>query len=888
MTGAVLPVTVLTNANGLLTKRYWLDAAGDVEKDTRCLLGRGTATLATAHGLHELAAILDGLEHSQAVAYGVTGHAEARVVTKKELHEQPGAIARSREFFAFPKGPAVLMLDHDSDHTQAPIETGEALRAKLVEACPELTDAPMLWRSSASSFIERTDTGEQIAGLRGQRIYIPVIDGSDIPRAGRALYERLWLAGFGRYVVAKGGDLLDRNLIDASVFDPERLDFAAGAKCTAPLVQRRPPAIVWHDPAGLFDSRLVADLSADEREVVKAHRDAARGAVAEEAHAVRTAYINDHAKALVESHGLTIERALHVVGEAVTRHKLFAEFVLHPEDGAPVTVGQVLDDPVRWHGRRFGDPMEPDYRNDKRISWVNLRSGGRPYLHSFAHGGRRFELLRQPTLLRVQDGEDPRLVDETLRVLLEHGEVFDFGRRSLARVAGRNVIPIERDWLQDYVGRVVSFERFDGRSKDWKPTNTPEKVPRYIMARVGERGLPQLVAVVTAPTLRADGSVLDVPGFDRASGLLYLADDAEPPRVPAAPGFDQVQQALVELWEPFAQFPFVDAVDRGVMLAALLTATIRRALPTAPGFAFDAPAAGSGKTLLASCVSALGGHKPSMTPPPREDDEARKALFAALRQGAGVVLWDNLVRPLEGASLNAFLTAENFTDRVLGQSELDALPNRALFLATGNNLRLVGDVCRRVLVCRVDPRVEVPYLRQFGFDPLAWVRDRRQRLVRAALTILRGYQTSGVALAAGRLASFEDWDDLVRQCVVWAGELGGPVAFGDPAGSALVSVSEDPAKGTLAAVLAAWHSAFGARRVPVREAWALAHDELGDNHKALRDALDAVADGDVRFDPRRLGLWLAKHRGEIANGLFFADSMDTRSQSKHWGVESVE
>jgi hypothetical protein len=39
--------------------------------------------------------------------------------------------------------------------------------------------------------------------------------------------------------------------------------------------------------------------------------------------------------------------------------------------------------------------------------------------------------------------------------------------------------------------------------------------------------------------------------------------------------------------------------DRAVAVAAILTALVRRTLPLAPAFSFDAPAASSGKTLLA-------------------------------------------------------------------------------------------------------------------------------------------------------------------------------------------------------------------------------------------------------------------------------------------------
>lgn len=880
-------VTVLSNDAGLLTKTYAI-VDGTLSKKTQAFLSSGTARTEQCAGLGEFASLLDRLRANEAVAYGITGRPASPVVTKDEQHLHPGAIARSRDFFAFAKGPAILFLDHDPDHVHQAIDGPDELRACMLEACPELISAPAMWRTSSSSNIVRIDTGEAVTGLAGQRLYLPLIDGSDIPRAGKALYERLWLAGRGCFIVSKDGSLLDRNVIDGSVWQPERLDFAAGAKCSPPLKRQAAPHRIWGDPHALFDSRLIADLTMSERDAVAAARATARREVAEEAAAVRASYIETKAQGLAQRRALPLERARELIRRAVEEHLLFGDFELMPERGEPVTVGQVLDDPAKWHNARFADPMEPDYRGDRRVAWVNLRSGGRPYLFSHAHGGRRFQMLRQPKTLKVQAGEMPRLVDETLSIVREHAEVFDFGTRSMVRLGGEDAAPVlaavDHDWLRDYLGRRVCFERFDGRSKAWKPVDTPIDLARFILAKSGQRGLPNLVAIITAPTLRIDGSVLDVPGFDTASGLLYAANEPAPLQVPASPTTDQVVEAFEELWQPFAQFPFTDATARGVMLAALLTATVRRALPTAPGFAFDAPAAGSGKTLLASCVAALAGHRPVVMPVPREDDEARKGLFAALLNGAGIVLWDNLIRPLEGAALNAFLTAEQFGDRVLGASRTEAPVNRALFLVTGNNLRIVGDTARRVLVARLDPRVEVPYLRQFAFDPLTWVHDRRQRLVRAALTVLRGYQASGIALASGRMASFEAWDDLVRQCVAWVGELPISVSIDDPAKSALASASEDPARAALGAVLVAWRDAFGQRHVGAKEAWSRAFDDIDDS-PALRNAIEVVADGDRQFRVANLGRWLARHRGEVVNRLRFADSLDSHHKVKLWGVE---
>lgn len=138
----------------------------------------------------------------------------------------------------------------------------------------------------------------------------------------------------------------------------------------------------------------------------------------------------------------------------------------------------------------------------------------------------------------------------------------------------------------------------------------------------------------------------------------------------------------------------------------------------------------------------------------------------------GCVIWDNLTHPIDGASINNFLTAPIFKDRILGVSENEALPNSAMFLVTGNNVRIVGDAARRFVICRIDAEIEQPYLREFSFDPLQRVIANRLDMVIAALTLIRGYIAAGrPRMAPGNTASFEVWDGLVRQTVCWVGSF---------------------------------------------------------------------------------------------------------------------
>ena len=53
---------------------------------------------------------------------------------------------------------------------------------------------------------------------------------------------------------------------------------------------------------------------------------------------------------------------------AAEQHVLSSDFVLYRPDGTSITVGEVLADPEKWHQARFADPLEPEYRDDKRIA----------------------------------------------------------------------------------------------------------------------------------------------------------------------------------------------------------------------------------------------------------------------------------------------------------------------------------------------------------------------------------------------------------------------------------------------------------------------------------------------------------------------------------------
>jgi hypothetical protein len=134
----------------------------------------------------------------------------------------------------------------------------------------------------------------------------------------------------------------------------------------------------------------------------------------------------------------------------------------------------------------------------------------------------------------------------------------------------------------------------------------------------------------------------------------------------------------------------------------------------------------------------------------------------------------------------------DYKDRVLGVSPVLRLPTNVLFLISGNNFHPKGDLYRRILTTRIDAKTDAPERRSFDIEPLEYCGERRHLLVAAALTLLRGFIVAGQPRTTrDRLASYERWDDLIRQCVLWAADQG-IAGLGDPTACIQQAKEQEP------------------------------------------------------------------------------------------------
>jgi len=325
------------------------------------------------------------------------------------------------------------------------------------------------------------------------------------------------------------------------------------------------------------------------------------------------------------------------------------------------------------------------------------------------------------------------------------------------------------------------------RAADWRTERSNGKLypclpPTWVVGGVAARGqwsIRRIEGVVEAPVVRADGTVLQTPGFDPSTGLLFASSCKFDP-VPDKPSRDDALTAVDALMEVVVDFPFADEAHRAAWLAGVLTPLARWSFHgPAPLLLVDANAPGTGKSLLTDTIGAIvAGGDISRTTLPRDDEEFRKRITALALAAEPLVLIDNVADMLGSATLDAALTATRWQDRILGKSEVVTVPLTTCWYATANNCALGADTARRILHCRLETPEENPEDRSDFQHPdlLGWIRQERHRLAAAAATILSAYFAAGKP--KDRLpewGSFEAWSRIVRQAIVWV-DLPDPAA----------------------------------------------------------------------------------------------------------------
>jgi len=506
---------------------------------------------------------------------------------------------------------------------------------------------------------------------------------------------------------------------------------------------------------------------------------------------------------------------------------------------------------------------------------------------------------REHTEILLIGGELPKIVLACQDVLLAQPKPNVFRRGGMLvrimrgdaasmrevqdKTPGRlNAVEVTQDWLRILLTDLAAFFTFNKKAGQWVGADCPPAIAKGLLEMSGSWKLPCLLTITNTPTLRADGTVLEVTGYDAATAVYFDPGNVAFPEVPEGPTRDAALAARDALMFVFKDFPFATAEDRSVALAAVLTALVRPALRAAPLFAFTAPKMASGKSLLADLVALIAtGRVGRAMPQGKDEEEDRKRLLAILKDGDPIAVIDNVERPLGGGALCAALTQEVYCDRILGSTRMVSFPTCLTWLATGNNLVVEGDLTTRVLICRLDAGVERPEEREFDIEPRSYVSANRGALAVAGLTLLRAYEYAGRPRQNLRpFGRFEDFSDLVRSALVWLGEA-------DPCDVRRRVEDADPARQLHIEFMAAWLEVIGS--VPVSASELIAAAACGMQgvvatnrlHELL---LEVASRHGSAPSARRLGMWLASKRDRIEGGMRIVQ-IGQKSRVAIWVVE---
>jgi len=284
-------------------------------------------------------------------------------------------------------------------------------------------------------------------------------------------------------------------------------------------------------------------------------------------------------------------------------------------------------------------------------------------------------------------------------------------------------------------------------------------------------GVAALHGIIGAPVLRRDGTLLQQPGYDPATGL-YLASKVDLPMVPDKPTAAQVDEARDFLLGKFLRdFPWASEADRANYLALLATPILRHFTRSLTPFALiDATMPASGKSILTGGPGMLYGQRVMIWP--YAEEELRKQITSVLADQVGVVIWDNLAEGtvIDSATLAGLVTAGVWSDRLLGASRSLSAVNDRLWMATGNNLQVGGDMASRTIRVHLDPDMPRPELRdqtRFGIPHLdQWITVPRNqmRVLWHLLVLILDWTNGGAHRNPGH---------SMRQFTPWAQSMGG-------------------------------------------------------------------------------------------------------------------
>ena len=427
-----------------------------------------------------------------------------------------------------------------------------------------------------------------------------------------------------------------------------------------------------------------------------------------------------------------------------------------------------------------------------------------------------------------------------------------------------------------------------GKDTKGTPTLNREEVtpaPAALTAALAPKEWPKLrplFGIVGAPVLRPDGTLLQTSGYDPAT-CLYLASKVPLDPVPEKPAAEEVRAAREFLLTAFlGDFPWVSDADKANYVGLLVTPVLRSYLRTLIPFGVvTSTMPGSGKTILTCGLGMLYGQR--ILTWTHSDEELRKAITSVLADPAGAIIFDNLAEGtvIDSPVLARLITDRTWADRLLGKNTVAALQNDRVWTATGNNLRLGGDMRTRSVLVALNPNMPRPEERT-GFcipnlDQWILLPANQRTVLWHLLVLVADWTQAGAPRQPGL---------TMRQFTPWAEAVGGFLRHHRIPGF-LANVETvrdiDDEEATWATFFSQWRKIHGDKWLTSNDLWLSADAP----HEAA-DQWDGcfVTDGRGRLpSTKSLGKMLTGQIDRYRGAFVLRSSQDAHTKVRTWRVE---
>lgn len=330
-------------------------------------------------------------------------------------------------------------------------------------------------------------------------------------------------------------------------------------------------------------------------------------------------------------------------------------------------------------------------------------------------------------------------------------------------------------------------------------------------------GIPSLERVAQAPFFAADGTLCDQTNY-YPSAKAWLSLPLGFSIGDTTPNQQNIAKAKALILDTIlGEVAFANDASCAHAVGQMILPFVRLMIDgPSPLHLWNAPGPGSGKTYSANLCNAPFG----MVSPQGEKtspEEWRKSLFSALASGPSHIFLDNIKGSLNSPFLDAAITSPDgyISERIIGTSDVVKAPVWCVWVATANNAQLTQDAAQRSIVVELDPNCENPGAREFSHNPAAFVRDNRDRVCGAVITLVRAWLESGKPIYRGPHRSrFPKWQEVIGGIL----EVVGVPGFLENIEETQEAISEDQSD--------EWH-----------EFTELAFERFGDSRKTARELL---------------------------------------------------